>query len=84
MDVNELYFDYQIAVMRAARSDPLERSRFELAAANTAERIGQLQRSLGAKAGARWEVLALVSPEAQRSRSNWMEGPAPSNLTAPS
>jgi len=60
MDLNELYFDYQVAVMRAdgARSREYRHDhRFD--ASLIAGRIGCMQRALGAGAAPAWEALAV-------------------------
>lgn len=59
MDLNELYFDHQIAVMRAdgASSREFRRDR-RFNASLIAGRIGCIQRALGADAAPVWEALA--------------------------
>lgn len=50
MDLNRLYYDHQMSVIRAARSGPAGSQCFELVAARAAAQIGTYQRSLGATA----------------------------------
>jgi len=59
MDLNRLYSDHQILLIEAARA-PSEGVRRVHAAAAThiAERIGGVQRALGAAAASSWETLA--------------------------
>ena len=60
MDLNELFFRHQIAVMRADRSDDCgERRRFGVQADDFATAIGTLQQRLGAAPTALARVLAL-------------------------
>ena len=55
MDLNQLYFDHQIQLIRAdgAATDDARRGH-ELAAARIADRIGQRQVRLGAAAACAW------------------------------
>ena len=59
MDLNRLYSDHQILLMEAARapSEGLRRIH-AVAASHLAERIGSVQRALGATAAPTWETLA--------------------------
>ena len=59
MDLNRLYYDHQISIIRAAKSGPGGRACFEIIAARVAAQIGSRQRSLGASAAGAWERLAL-------------------------
>ena len=62
MDLNQLYFDHQILMMKAqgARSCDGRRGH-EAAASGIAGRIGRLQRSLGAPAAFDWQAQAAGS-----------------------
>ena len=59
MDLNQLYFDHQVLLMRAdgALSGPARQER-RFDASLLARRIGNRQRVLGAPAAAAWEMLA--------------------------
>jgi hypothetical protein len=69
MDLNRLYSEHQILLIEAARapSEALHRMHAH-AAKHLAEKIGRVQRALGAAAAPGWETLAaptrdsLVSP----------------------
>lgn len=59
MDLNQLYFDHQILLMRAARVPVSASSAAHLCdAAGLAARIGAMQRATGADAEAGWNRLA--------------------------
>ena len=81
VDLNQLYFDHQIAVMRAdgAMSREFRRDR-QLDASLIAGRIGCMQRSLGAGAARGWETLAVPDRHELASRSlalgapGWRDG----------
>jgi hypothetical protein len=73
MGPNKLYFDHQLAGLRAASSGPLGRLCFEITAASTAGQDGRIQRSLGATAAPGWERLAAVPLEARPSEPEWTE-----------
>ena len=73
MGLNQLYFDHQLAIMRAASSGPSKRLCFEAAAARTAGQIGLLQRSLGARAAPGWERLAAVPLHIRPSETDCAE-----------
>ncbi len=59
MDLNQLYFDHQLLLMKAAgaASDSV-RHEHEAVASRVAGRIGRTQRALGAPAAPVWEGLA--------------------------
>lgn len=82
MGLNKLYFDHQLAVMREAGAAPLERLSFHIVAAQTAGKIGALQRSLGAPAAVGWEQLALLSVRERDSKHDPVERTGPGNLMA--
>ena len=70
MDLNQLYFDHQIAVMRAGAASPGAPGRDRrLDASLIAGRIGCMQRALGAKAARGWETLAAPDVTDLASRS---------------
>ena len=83
MDLNKLYFDHQIALMRAGSAGPgeLRRDR-QFDASLIAGRIGCMQRSLGAGAARGWESLAVPDPAELAGRSlglrapGWQEDPS--------
>ena len=59
MDLNQLYFDHQVLLMKAARADTCAaRHKHEVRASHVAGRIGCMQRALGAAAAPIWEMLA--------------------------
>lgn len=70
MDLNQLYFDHQLAVIRAdgAPSHDLRRDR-QFDASLIAGRIGCMQRALGAGAARGWETLAALEATDLSSRS---------------
>ena len=60
MDLNQLYFDHQLLLMKARRSVSGESRRaLEIGASHIAGRIGCIQRGLGAGCAPAWEALAL-------------------------
>ena len=72
MDLNQLYFDHQLLLMRAARAptDALRRNH-ELAAVNVARHVRTMQRTLGASAAGTWDALAAANDcSATLCRSN--------------
>ena len=59
MDLNQLYFDHQILLIKAdGAASPSVRLGHEAAAAMVAERIGQRQVRLGAAAACAWMARA--------------------------
>jgi hypothetical protein len=76
MDLNKLYFDHQIAVMRAdgAVSFAFGRDR-RSDASLIAGRIGCVQRALGAAAAEGWETLAAARDPADLSKRPLSRGP---------
>lgn len=58
MDLNRLYFEHQLTLIRTSGHDGLRATQFRQHASRTASRIGQIQRSLGAGAALGWEILA--------------------------
>ena len=77
MDLNQLYFDHQLAVMRAGStlSYELRRDR-QLDASLIAGRIGSMQRALGADAARAWETLAAPDVADLSSRSLALHAPS--------
>ena len=56
MDLNRLYFDHQLSLMRASRSPTCDDRRTHASRAlRIAGRIGSAQRALGAAAALSWE-----------------------------
>jgi hypothetical protein len=84
MDLNQLYFDHQIAVMRAgsALSCELRRDR-QSDASLIAGRIGCMQRALGAGAARAWETLAARDVTDLSSRSMALHAPSRRDDLAP-
>ncbi len=61
MDLNQLYFDHQVLLIKAARADTRgTRHEHEVSASHVAGRIGCMQRALGAAAARSWEMLAVA------------------------
>jgi hypothetical protein len=59
VDLNRLYFDHQISIMRASRSATFAgRERHAWRASRIAGRIGCAQRALGAAAAPGWDLYA--------------------------
>ncbi len=76
VDLNQLYFDHQIAVMRARTAlsrDVRSDRRFD--ASLIAGRIGCMQRALGAGAARGWETLAAPDPAEPAGRSLTLQAP---------
>jgi len=66
VDLNQLYFEHQVLLMRADRSDlPGERIGHERGAALIAGRIGCIQRASGAGAAKAWRTTASAVRELQ-------------------
>lgn len=62
MDLNQLYFDHQVLLIGAARALSCElRKEHELGASQIAQRIGCMQKSVGAGAAAGWDAVAATS-----------------------
>ena len=60
MDLNQLYFDHQILLMRAKQTLSAEaRHAHEAGASLIAGRIGCIQRALGAASAPAWEAIAV-------------------------
>ncbi len=61
MDLNQLYFDHQVLIMRAGNAEPGDtRWLHETGARRVAGRISSIQRRSGAPAATGWERLAAV------------------------
>ena len=59
MDLNELYFEHQMLLMKAQRSpSSTGRRQYEITASGVAGRIGGVQRLLGAAAAPEWQARA--------------------------
>ena len=59
MDLNQLYFDHQLLLMKARQTLSIEvRRAHEIGASLIAGRIGHLQRVLGAACAPAWEAIA--------------------------
>lgn len=59
MDLNKLYFDHQLLLLRGLRSLPSRKR--DAAARLLAGQIGTFQRALGAAGANRWETAALFT-----------------------
>ena len=60
MDLNQLYSDHQVLLMKADRAANDDgRLAFEVAASHLAGRIGCMQRALGAPGAQGWDALAV-------------------------
>ena len=72
MDLNQLYFDHQLLLMRAARAPTNDVRRVhELAAVKVARHVRTMQRTLGASAAGTWDALAAANDcSATLCRSN--------------
>ena len=84
MDLNQLYFDHQIAVMRADRAPSRQfRRDHRFDASLIAGRIGCMQRALRAGAAPAWEALAaqgaanLSAPSLVLQAPGWRDERAP-------
>jgi hypothetical protein len=72
MDLNQLYLDHQLLLIKAERAGSrVTRNECEVDASNVAARIGCLQRGLGAAAAPFWEGRAgLGAPSPAASLEN--------------
>ncbi len=80
MDLNQLYFDHQLLLIRARLAASFGiRDAHEAKASQIALRIGRMQRRLGAAAAQTWERLSVTGDHAvsapQRHRQDYA-GPA--------
>lgn len=74
MDLNQLYFDHQLLVMKAARApSALLGQCLQGAAGDVASRIGRVQRALGAAGAGEWEAL-VANDGAHAPRACRIEG----------
>jgi hypothetical protein len=63
VDLNRLYFDHQLSLMRGSRSATCDEGRRHVSRAlRIAGRIGSAQRTLGAAAAVAWEFQARPLP----------------------
>jgi hypothetical protein len=61
VDLNQLYFDHQLLLMKASQATSVgARHEHEIDASHVAGRIGRMQRAIGAAAAPIWEALAAV------------------------
>ena len=68
MDLNQLYSDHQLLLMKAGRTLSAEARRaHEAGASLIAGRIGGVQRALGAAGAAAWEAIATTGLHAPGS-----------------
>ena len=75
MDLNRLYSDHQLLLLRAERA-PTEdlRERHEIAASPLAGRIGCMQRAMGADGARVWDALALAQRGSLASPARHLQG----------
>lgn len=67
MDLNKLYFDHQLLLMKVQRAPSWHsRTQHFVSASHVAARIGRVQRTLGAKAAGAWEVASAIGSGAER------------------
>ena len=77
MDLNQLYFDHQVLLIKAARADTCAaRHEHEVSASHVAGRIGCMQRAVGASAAPAWDVLAAGSEASLASPERHLQGHA--------
>jgi hypothetical protein len=75
MDLNQLYFDHQLLLMKARRAQSGEARRaHEIGASHIAGRIGCMQRSLGAACAPVWEALAVSGPRSLAAPARHQQG----------
>ena len=75
MDLNQLYFDHQLLLIRAERAVSLgARREHEVGASRIAGQIGCMQRALGAAAAPNWEALAVVEGSAPAVQLRQQQG----------
>jgi hypothetical protein len=61
VDLNRLYFDHQLLLMKARGAhSSARRLEIQIEASDIAERISRSQRRLGAAAAPQWQLLAAV------------------------
>jgi hypothetical protein len=58
VDLNQLYFDHQVLLMKTQRASLSRRHEFEIEASDIAQRISRSQLCLGAAAAAQWQSIA--------------------------
>lgn len=69
VDLNALYFDHQLLLIKARRAASFgTRHEYEARASHIAGRIGRLQRRLGAAAALAWERLSATNDRALAAR----------------
>ena len=77
MDLNQLYFDHQLLLMRAGRAASRKaQHEHEVCASHIAGRIGCMQRTLGASAAPTWEALASVAGTSSAAPQCYRQGHA--------
>lgn len=75
MDLNQLYFDHQILLMKAdGVPEGDTRDLHEIGASQIAGRIGCMQRALGARAASVWEALAAIEEHSLASPARHQQG----------
>lgn len=66
MDLNQLYFDHQLLLIRADQAPSCaSRNESRIGASHVAARIGTMQRGLKAAAALSWETLAVAPAHPQ-------------------
>jgi hypothetical protein len=77
VDLNQLYFDHQLLLMKASRATSAgARHEHENGASHVASRIGRMQRAIGAAAAPSWEALAAVDPGSLSAQLRHRQGHA--------
>ena len=75
MDLNQLYSDHQVLLMKADRAANDDgRLVFEVAASHLAGRIGCMQRALGAAGARGWDALAAMGGSSLASPGRHLQG----------
>ena len=75
MDLNQLYSDHQVLLMKADRAANDDgRLVFEVAASHLAGRIGCMQRALGAAGARGWDALAAIGEDSLASHGRHLRG----------
>lgn len=75
MDLNQLYFDHQILLMKAGRAVSAQlRHEHEVSASHIAGRIGCMQRSMGAASAPAWDALATIDERSLASHVRHQQG----------
>lgn len=75
MDLNKLYSEHQVLLMKAERAASQAcRDVLEVAASHLAGRIGCIQRGLGAAGARGWDALATVGEDSLAAPGRHLQG----------